>query len=292
MISKEILKKVRQIQIFTQRTVTNLFSGEYESAFKGNGMEFEEVREYLPGDDIRSIDWNVTARTNVPHIKRFKEERELTVYFLVDLSGSGNLEFRDKSRNEFSAEIVTVLSFAANINNDKTGLIVFTDDIELHVPPAKGLRHVLRMTRELLVLKPRSNKTSVKTALEHVSKVADRRAVIFLVSDFYDEDCSKEMKKVAAKHDLINIAVRDKRELELPDAGLINFIDPETGKTITIDSSSKRIRSVFNRNAVTRLNNIKKESLSMGAGFIPLIAQDEWVSELVNFFKRRENRRK
>lgn len=288
MISKEIIKKIRQIQIFTKKSVTSLFSGEYESAFKGKGIEFEEVREYYPGDDVRSIDWNVTARTGIPHIKRYREERELTVLFVVDFSASGLLKYGQKTRNEFAAELVTVLSFAANINNDKTGLLVFTDQTELFIPPEKGLRHVLRMTRELLVFRPESKKTSISNALNYVMKVAERRSVIFLISDFYDSDWSGTVKKISLKHDLVNIMVRDKRELELPNAGLIDIIDPESGKRTIIDSSSSRIRNAFRKNAEVLMNKIRNETISNGADFLCLTAQSDWIFELGKFFRRRE----
>ncbi len=287
MISKEIIRKIRQIQIFTKKSVTSLFSGEYESAFKGKGIEFEEVREYYPGDDVRAIDWNVTARTGVPHIKRYREERELTVLFVVDFSASGLLKYGNKTRNEFAAELVTVLSFAANMNNDKTGLIVFTDQTELFIYPEKGLRHVLRMTRELLVFRPQSKKTSIGNALDYIMKVAERRSVVFLISDFYDTDWLKSMKKVSRKHDLVNVMVRDKRELELPDAGLVDIIDPESGKRTIIDSSGRKIRTEFKKNAEILKNRVRNESMANGADFICLKAQSDWIYELAIFFKRR-----
>ena len=291
MISQEVLNKIRRIQIFTRKIVTDLFSGEYESAFKGKGIEFEEVREYVPGDDVRAIDWNVTARTSIPHIKRYREERELTIYFAVDLSGSGLLSYNNKTRNEFSAELVAALSFVANVNNDRTALIVFTDEVELFVPPGKGLRHILRMIRELLVYKPKSNKTSISAALEYAFRVADRRSIVFLISDFYDDNWSDKARRLSIKHDLINIAVRDKREIELPPAGIIDITDPETGGKIRINAANPKIRKAFKINSFRRNEELKKSSMMIGADYLMLCAQEDWVNELAKFFKKRERRR-
>lgn len=292
MISQEIIQKIKKIQIFSKRSVTNLFAGEYESAFKGKGIEFEEVREYFYGDDVRSIDWNVTAKTGIPHIKRYKEERELIVYFLVDFSASGHITFQKRSRNEFAAEIVTVLSFVANMNNDRTGMLVFTENPELYITPAKGMRHILRMTRDLLVYNPVSGKTSIANALRHIHKVETKRSVIFLLSDFYDTGWESAMKLVARKHDLVNIVLRDKRELELADVGLIELQDPESGSVMMVDTTNKRMREDYGQKNKDHIDEVKRKSHSSGADFLCLVSQQDWLAELGRFFRRREGIRK
>ena len=231
LLSPELIKKIRQIQIYTSRMVNTTFAGQYESVFKGRGMQFEEVREYTPGDDIRTIDWNVTARAGKPYIKRFVEERELTVMLVVDLSASGQFGTRGKLKNELAAEFCAVLAFAAIRNNDKVGLIIFTDQIELFIPPKKGAGHVLRLIRELLMFKIPNKKTNIPLALEYLGKVIRKKATVFLVSDFIAEDFKKTLGLVNKRHDVIAASVHDPAEMDLPKAGLIEFKDAETGKS-------------------------------------------------------------
>ncbi|MFQ5628135.1 MAG: DUF58 domain-containing protein, partial [bacterium] len=235
MIPKEILKKVKSIEIQTRGMVNDVFSGEYHSVFKGRGMEFAEVREYQFGDDIRTIDWNVSARMGCPYIKVFDEERELTVMLLVDASRSADFGTQKQMKGEIAAEICALLAFSAIKNNDKVGLIIFTDKIEIFVPPRKGKKHVLRVIRELLYHKPVGAQTDLSLALEYLSRLITRRAVVFLISDFQDENYEQSLRIASRKHDLIAITITDPREVVLPDVGFIELEDAETGETILID---------------------------------------------------------
>ena len=292
MISKELLKKIELIRISTRKAVTNIFSGEYESAFKGQGIEFEEVREYQPGDDVRSIDWNVTARTGVPYIKRFKEERELTILFLVDLSASGSYGSSEKTRNEAAAEIVAVLSFAAVNNNDKIGLIVFTDTVEMFVPAKKGYKHTLRMVRDLLIFKPESRKTSINASLEYLGKITRRKAVVFLLSDFFDSGYEHLLKITAKRHDFVTILLSDPTEKKLPRAGLAEIEDAETGETIIIDTSDRAVAAAYEKMNRNRVENLLSRFNSIGIDNIHIDIDSEWVHTLSAFFLYRERRRK
>ncbi|MBW1614147.1 MAG: DUF58 domain-containing protein [Deltaproteobacteria bacterium] len=250
MIPKEILKQIRRIQITTSRMVTDVFAGQYQSVFKGRGMEFDEVRQYFPGDDVRSIDWNVTARTGEPYIKQFVEERELTVMFLLDLSASGYFGTVNKLKRQLAAEICSLLTFAAIQNNDKVGLIAFTDRIEKFVPPRKGLRHGLRIVREALYLEPQSKKTNISGALEYLSRVSRRRTVSFIISDFYDDGFEKLLSITNKRHDITAITITDPKEIDLPNVGIITLCDPETGNETLVDTSNQTIRRQFNENAM------------------------------------------
>ena len=239
MNARQILKKVKQIEIRTRGLVNNLFGGEYHSVFKGRGMTFSEVREYQPGDDIRLIDWNVTARTGSPFIKIFEEERELTVYILVDISASGEFGSINQLKRDYESEIASVLGFSAIKNNDKVGLILFSNEIEKYVMPKKGKSHVLRLIRELLYTKPQSSLTSLKIALEYLLKVAKRKSVVFLISDFLDKGYWSSLRIVNRKHDLIGIQLYDPAEIELPNLGILKVRDPESNSSFWIDTSSK-----------------------------------------------------
>ena len=230
MIPKEILKKVRQIQIRTRSVVSDMFAGQYHSVFKGQGMEFQEVREYAPGDEIRSIDWNVTARMGHPFIKKYREERELTVMLLVDISGSQSFGSGAQFKKDLAAELAAVLAFAAIQNNDRVGLILFTDQIEHYVPPKKGPRHVLRVIRDVLYFEPKHRGTAIGPALDYLNKVAHRKTVTFVISDFLDDNFKRALSVTARRHDLISIVTRDPRESEWPDAGIIEWQDAETGR--------------------------------------------------------------
>ena len=248
MIPREIFKKVRQIEIRTNREVTDVLGGQYHSVFKGRGMEFEEVREYLPGDEVRSIDWNVTARFGHPFIKKFKEERELTVMLVVDVSASGQFGSVRQTKNELAAELAAVLAFSAIRNNDKVGLIMFTDRIEKFVPPKKGRRHVLRVVREILAFQPQGRGTDLQLALDYLNSVQSRRAVTFVVSDFQvtDEESVRKKLRVASKrHDVIALSLRDPREEELPAVGLLELRDAETGERALVDTFDRKVREEF-----------------------------------------------
>ena len=260
MIPKEILQKVRRIEIRTKGLVNNLFGGEYHSVFKGRGMTFSEVREYQPGDDIRLIDWNVTARTGAPFIKIFEEERELTVFLLVDVSRSGHFGSFEQFKTEIGAEIGAVLGFSAINNNDKIGVILFSDEVEKYIAPKKGKAHVLRVIRELLYHKPEGRGTSINNALEFLLKVANRQSVVFLISDFQDEGYWRTLRIANRKHDVIGIQLYDPAEIEFPDLGLIKVYDPETEMESWIDTHSYRERLLHRQAWSTRLEHLKNES--------------------------------
>jgi len=290
-ISKELVKKIRYIQIYTSKAVNDVLAGEYHSVFKGRGMEFDEVRAYQPGDDIRTIDWNVTARTGHPYVKRYVEEREITVFFLVDLSASGGFGSCDKLKNEIAADFCALLAFSAIKNNDKVGLIVFTDVIELFIPPAKGISHVLRLIRELLFFEPgrirQSRGTDIALALDYLGRVLNKRGVVFLVSDFLDRNFERPLKVLARKHDLIAVTVTDPREIALPDVGLVEIRDAETGETILIDTGSKTVRRRYSRLAEKRQKVLSDLFRSTGIDHIPLFTDRDYVLDLVKFFRKR-----
>ena len=291
MISKELAKKIRYIQIYTSKAVNDVLAGEYHSVFKGQGMEFDEVRSYQPGDDIRTIDWNVTARTGHPHVKRYVEEREITVFFLVDLSKSGGFGSREKLKNDISAEFCALLAFSAIKNNDKVGLIVFTDTIELFIPPAKGTSHVLRLIRELLFFEPEKTRknagTDISLALNYLGRVLHKRGVVFLVSDFLDQHYEKPLKVLARRHDLIAVTVSDPRELNLPDVGLLEIQDAETGETAVIDTGNKTVRSRYKHLAEEKNRELSDLFQSTGIDHIKLFTDRDYLLDLVKFFRKR-----
>lgn len=290
MLTKELLKKVRQIEIRTRGLVNQVFSGEYHSVFKGRGMEFSEVREYNFGDDIRNIDWNVTARFGHPYVKIFEEERELTVILLVDLSGSLSFGTKEKTKQQIAAEISAILAFSALKNNDKVGLFLFTDKIEKFIPPRKGKKHVLRIIRDILSFTPEGNKTNIKSALEYMNHAIKKRSIVFLISDFMDEGYEKILRIAGKKHDLIGIVVNDQREKSIPKMGLVKFVDAETGAERWIDSSSKKMQQwmsdYFNKLASLR----KSLFISSRLDSIEIKTGENYVTPLVNFFRLRERR--
>lgn len=290
MIPKELAKKIRYIQIYTSKAVNNVFAGEYDSAFKGQGMEFEDVREYQPGDEIRSIDWNVTARAGKPFIKRFVEERELTLMFLVDLSASGSFGSITKTKNEIAAELCALLSFAAIKNNDKVGLIVFTDTVEMFIPAKKGLNHALRIVRELLVFKPGRSNTDINIGLDYLGKVLRKKAVVFLISDFLESGYEKKMRIMGKRHDLIAISLSDPRELEMPDVGLIELEDAETGELIVIDTGSLKVRTQYSAMGKERSGELKKMFRTMGVDQIDIKTNDDYMAKIAQFFTAREKK--
>ena len=290
MIPTEIIKKVRHIEIRTRGLVNDLFGGEYHSVFKGRGMSFSEVREYYPGDDIRLIDWNVTARSSLPHVKIFEEERELTVYLIIDISKSGDFGTLDKYKNEIAAEIAAVLGFSAIKNNDKVGLIMFTDKIEKYVPPKKGKSHVLRVVRELLYHKPEDQKTSIQNALDFLLKVSKRRSVVFLISDYIDDGYWKSLKIANRKHDLIGIKISDIAESIMPNIGLLKVHDPETNNEFWIDTGSETERLKFTKDQNDASSIFKKKCDKINFDLIQIRNDRDYVDPLFNYFKGREKR--
>ena len=290
MISKEILKQVRRIEIKTGRLVSETFAGQYESIFKGRGIEFAEVREYAPGDDIRTIDWNVTARFGKPFIKKFIEERELTVVFLVDFSSSGKFGTGEKFKIETAAEIVSLLAMSATKNNDKVGLICFSDIIEKFVVPRKGLKHILRIVREMISFTPKNKGTNLKAALEYLNEVVKRKAVVFLVSDFIDRGFEKALKITAKKHDLIALRITDDLEQYLPNVGFLEIEDRETGETSVVDTSDSDFIARFRESRGAELSALKKLFKGARVDSIDITAGKSYIKPLINFFRLRAAR--
>ena len=290
MIPKQILKKVKQVEIRTRGLVNDLFGGEYHSVFKGRGMAFSEVREYQPGDDIRLIDWNVTARNGSPFIKIFEEERELTVYLLVDISKSGEFGSQNQLKQEFGAEIASVLGFSAIKNNDKVGLILFSNDIEKYVVPKKGKSHVLRVIRELLYNEPKGNKTSIKNVLDYLLKVAKRKSVVFLISDFIDDNYWSSLKIVNRKHDLIGIRLFDPAEKLLPDLGVIKVRDPESGSSFWIDTSIRGEIEKLKNKINSDFDKFNKQAKKIGFDIISVSTNGDFVDPLISLFRKRDKR--
>jgi uncharacterized protein (DUF58 family) len=290
MLSKEILKKVRKIQYKISRISNEMISGQYTSVFKGTGIEFDEVREYIPGDDIRSIDWNVTARSGVPHIKRFAEERELTVMLVIDLSGSQRFGSVESLKSELAAEISALLAFLAIKNNDKVGLLIFTDTCEKYLPPQKGRRHVLRVIREILGYEPSGTGTSIEEALKFTNKVLKQRSIVFLVSDFMDDNFEKIMGNVARRHDLVAVRLRDPKESELPGLGLVEFQDNETGRKVLVDTSSAQVREMVRNEAEQRNEYLTKLFRRNKVDLIDIRTDQPYLEPIQRFFKLRERR--
>ncbi|HDL08646.1 MAG TPA: DUF58 domain-containing protein [Desulfobacteraceae bacterium] len=290
MIPQELIKKIRQIQIYTSRMVDASFAGQYESVFKGRGMEFDEVREYIPGDDVRSIDWNVTARTGRPYIKRFVEEREMTVIFAVDLSSSEDFGTVNKAKNELAAEFCAVMAFAAAKNNDKVGLLIFSDQIELYIPPKKGVSHMLRLVRELLYFKMPKRNTDIRQALDYLAKVIRKRATIFLVSDFIETDFKKPLGLLNKRHDVIAVSVRDRAEIALPNVGLIELADAETGQITLVDTSSRQFRNKYSSTSAQRFDNLVNMLRTINVDCISISTDKPYIQDLVRFFHMRHRR--
>ena len=287
MDSKELLKKVRQIEIKSRRLSDNLFGGEYLSTFKGRGMTFSEVRKYEFGDDIRSIDWNVTARYNEPFIKVFEEERELTLMLLIDVSGSKNFATRNKLKKEIVTEIAATLAFSALKNNDKVGAILFTDTVELYIPPNKGKRHILRIIRELLEFKPKSSKTSIDSSLKFLLSVVQKKAIVFVLSDFIDNEYDKTLKLAAKKYDLTGIRIFDKMETKIPKLGMVPMIDAESNELVWVDTSSRKIRENYLSNYNLSIKNFESLFNKNGAGVINCMVDESYVKKLLGYFKHR-----
>lgn len=287
MDTKALLKKVRKIEIKTRRLSDHVFGGEYHSTFKGRGMTFSEVRQYQFGDDIRAIDWNVTARYNEPFVKVFEEERELTLMLVVDVSGSEAFGTRSQFKREILTEIAATLAFSALQNNDKVGLVLFSDQIELFIPPKKGRSHILRIIRELLEFKPLSLKTDISSALEFLSSVLKKKAIVFLMSDFMNEGYEKTLRIAAKKHDLTGIRVFDPMEESLPNLGMVPMIDAETGKMKWINTFSKNVRRMYTIRYAKHVNNFEELFKKNGAGQLSCSVEESYVKKLLKYFKAR-----
>ena len=287
MDTKELLKKVRKIEIKTRRLSDHIFSGEYHSSFKGRGMTFSEVRQYQFGDDIRSIDWNVTARYNEPYIKVFEEERELTMMLMVDVSASESFGTVQQFKRDLITEISATLAFSAIQNNDKVGLLLFSDDIELFIPPKKGKTHVLRIIRELIEFKPRSKKTDITQALRYLSNMMKKKVILFILSDFMDDDYDNALKIIGKKHDVTGIRVFDKYETELPKLGMVPMQDAESGRIILVNTNSKAVRTNYKANYLKTVDYFENSFKKSGAGTISTRIDEGYVKKLLGYFKRR-----
>lgn len=291
-MSKEILKKVRQIEIRTKNVVNDFFGGDYHSNFKGRGMTFSEVREYVPGDDVRSIDWNVTARTGKPHIKIFEEERELSVLILIDVSSSGVFGSKKDLKIDLGVEIAAMLSFSAIKNNDKVGLALFSDKIEKYIPPKKGKKHVLRLITDIVNhdFENSKKRTSIKTAIDFANKISKRKSVIFLISDFIDDNFWNELKFLNFKHDVVGLQIYDSYERNFPNVGLINIHDSETGENTWIDTTSKKNRDKFQKNSDEKLDKFSTKCKNIGFDLLQINTEDDYIKFLMQFFRSRAKR--
>jgi len=287
---KDILKKIHKLELKTRRLVNAGFAGQYHSVFKGQGMNFEEVREYAPGDEIRSIDWNVTARMNTPYVKKFTEERELTVILAVDVSASGSFGSVHLSKREFAAEVAAILAFSAIHNNDKVGLLLFSEQVELFLPPKKGRSHTLRLIREMLYLEPKGRGTDIAGALDYLNRVVSRRAVVFLVSDFIAPDFSKALTVSSRRHDLVALPIRDPGEANLPNVGIITLEDAETGEQIDINTGSKAVRASLVEIEEKRRKALARLLRSRRVDIVPLATNEDYLLPLRAFFEQRERR--
>jgi uncharacterized protein (DUF58 family) len=283
----ELLKKVRKIEIKTKGLTNHIFSGEYHSAFKGRGMSFSEVREYQYGDDIRNIDWNVTARFQHPYVKIFEEERELTIMLLIDVSKSSFIGTQNQLKNEIIAEIAGVLAFSAIQNNDKVGVMFFSDEMELLIPPKKGKSHILRIIREIINFEPKSNKTNISLALERFNNMVKRKSIAFVLSDFIDENYENELRHVAKKHDVIGVKVYDNLDMELPKIGLLQVQDVETGEAKWIDTDDKQTQQIYSQRATFYDKNYDTSFMKAGADKLKIKTEQSYVHILMNFFKKR-----
>lgn len=290
MLPRDVLRQIRRLQLFARRAVEDILGGEYRSVFKGTGIAFEEVREYQPGDDVRAIDWNVTARMGHPFIKRFIEERELTVILMVDVSGSQRFGTHIQQKREVAAELAALLAFSAVSNNDKVGLIAFSDEVEHYVPARKGTRHVLRLIRDILYFQPENPGTSLRQALEFLNRVRRKRAIVFLLSDFIDEGYEKLLKRTGRRHDLIMVRISDPREEEMPAVGLVELEDAETGKPMLLDTSSREARANLTSAAKQRRDDIRQLARSAHSDLIEVSTDGAHLDDLVRFFDMRERR--
>ncbi len=292
MLPKEILQKIRRIHITTSRLVTDVFAGQYHSVFKGKGMEFDEVREYMPGDEIRFIDWNVTARMGAPFVKKFVEERQMTVMLLLDMSASCRFGTVKQFKSQLAAELCSLLAFSAIKNNDRVGFLAFTDRVEKFIPPRKGLSHVLRVIREALYFKAEGKKTDISSAIEYMNKVTKRKTVMFVISDFYASEFKKPLSIANKRHDLIAVTITDPSEIDLPDAGIVNLMDAETNEEFLIDTSDKRFREEYRQSSLKRMEEREKLFSSINVDSIDIRTDVPYAWSLYKFFKTRERRRR
>jgi len=288
METKDLIKKVRKIEIKTRRLSDHIFSGEYHTSFKGRGMTFSEVRQYQFGDDIRAIDWNVTARYNEPYVKVFEEERELTMMLMVDISGSESFGTKNQPKSEIVTEIAATMAFSATQNNDKIGLILFTDQIELYIPPKKGKSHVLRIIRELIEFQPKSKKTDLSQALKFLSSTQKKKAIVFVISDFMvDDDYEKTLKIAAKKHDITGVRVYDIREEKMPNIGMVEMEDAETGEVLVVNTGSKKARLSYEKQYLDKVNYFKDIFSKCGSGTVNTRVDESYVTKLLGYFKSR-----
>lgn len=288
METKDLLKKVRKIEIKTRRLSDHIFSGEYHTSFKGRGMTFSEVRQYQYGDDIRAIDWNVTARYNEPYIKVFEEERELTMMLMVDISGSESFGTRSQLKSEIVTEIAATMAFSATQNNDKIGLVLFSDQVELYIPPKKGKSHVLRIIRELIEFEPKSKKTDLSQALKFLSATQKKKAIVFVISDFMvEEDYEKTLKIAGKKHDITGVRVYDIREEKMPDIGMVEMEDAESGEIMVVNTGSKAIRAEYEKNYRDKVDYFRDTFSKCGSGTVNTRVDESYVTKLLGYFKSR-----
>lgn len=287
MDTKDLLKKVRKIEIKTRRLSDHIFSGEYHTSFKGRGMTFSEVRQYQFGDDVRAIDWNVTARYNEPYVKVFEEERELTMMLMVDVSGSESFGSKNQFKEEIVTEIAATMAFSATQNNDKIGLILFSDQIELYIPPKKGKSHVLRIIRELIEFKPKSRRTDVAQALRFLSGTQKKKAIVFLISDFMADNYEHTLKIASKKHDITGIRVYDVRDEKIPNLGIVPMIDAETGQQLMVNTGSKSVRNAYEKHYQEKLAYFKDTFSKCGAGVVSSRVDESYVTKLLGYFKSR-----
>lgn len=287
METKDLLKKVRKIEIKTRRLSDHIFSGEYHTSFKGRGMTFSEVRPYQYGDDIRAIDWNVTARYNEAHVKVFEEERELTMMLMVDISGSESFGSKNQFKKDIVTEIAATMAFSATQNNDKIGLILFSDQIELYIPPKKGRSHVLRIIRELIEFHPQSHKTDIAQALKFLSSTQKKKAIVFVISDFISEDYEHTLKIASKKHDITGIRVYDIREEKMPNLGMVSMLDAESGETQLINTGSKTVRINYEKYYLEKVKYFKETFSKSGAGVVNTRVDESYVTKLLGYFKSR-----
>jgi uncharacterized protein (DUF58 family) len=287
MDTKELLKKVRKIEIKTKRLSNHIFSGEYHSSFKGRGMTFSEVRQYQYGDDIRNIDWNVTARYNEAHVKVFEEERELTMVLMVDISGSEGFGSKSQFKKDIVTEIAATMAFSATQNNDKIGLILFSDNVELYIPPKKGRSHVLRIIRELIEFEPKSHKTDIAQALKFLSGTQKKKAIVFVISDFMSENYEQTLKIASKKHDITGVRVYDIREEKIPNLGMVSMLDAESGKVQLVDTGSKTVRMNYEKHYHDRVSYFKDIFSKSGAGVVNTRVDENYVTKLLGYFKSR-----
>ena len=291
MSTSALLKKVRKIEIKTKGLSNHIFAGEYHTAFKGKGMAFSEVREYQPGDDVRTIDWNVTARYNAPFVKVFEEEREMTVMLLIDVSASGNFGTQEQFKRELATELSAILAFSAIKNNDKVGVIFFTDKVEQFIPPKKGKSHILRIIREVLAFQPTGKGTDIAGALEYFNSVIKKRSICFILSDFMSKEFDRPLKIASKKHDLVALRIHDTREETLPNIGLVPMQDAETEEMLFVDTSSKKVRDNFAKKRVQATEKLRKLFPASGVDLIDITTGTDYVKPLINFFKTRGSRR-